>query len=919
MRLIMPTAAVSLILLLAGCNEAGNGNNASDNASQSQDQADSRPQKGPPEDRPPSRGENDREVVASQSQSFPEELRDEVDTALRACDPLDGAHCMYPFPSDHFTRAVAPDQIGGTGRGGTGRRIDFNRLAMPRNIAGKPIDPLEWNRNDGFSPGQLITTFIPELAFVTDESGQPTGPVRNAVPFNDLERYTDPNTAVIVLDTETGERHPIWVERDASAGMLFPPNADETLDTLTRPGQARHAMLVRPAVNFREGRRYVVAIRHIENSEGEPIAAPPFFAKCRDQGADAFALPALKERCEQLQNKVFPVLKPEMPVQDNDRFYLAWDFTVASTENNVARLRHMRDDAFATLAEDESPLTAMTGPEAGADCVRYQDGAPCQAPEFTIDRVVEESPENTKNGRMYREIHGTVQVPSYVVPQDPSPLEGLGPLSGEVKTLAGGGEDSVARNLLDSCLEGAPVAELCQPFQFLLEGTGEVPDALQIGESVSLPPNRLFYNPLDELHPDDPKMQPFGDGLPDQTGHKSVPFVCRLYEDASGGSPARAGIYGHGLFDQRGAITYDAVPGLSTFDPDNNFMFCAADWYGFAIGDIGNVLTALPELSRFPVVPDATQQGMLHKMFLARLLRHPEGLAASEAFQDEQGRPRFDHRHVFYHGISQGGILGGPVVAMSQDITRGVLGVPGMSYSLLLRRSTGWSRPAFADEVPFGFSTLPNLAYQDDLDRNLMFALLQMLWDRGENNGYAHHITNNSALNGPDNQVMLRPAYADHLVTHWSAYNLARTLIASSDTPFLADLYPRLTSDCPEGHQDKCFDNRQQWHQQRNLDKTLLFGMPLSGPGTPYDAPGGQRTELSGLIQWDEGRTAIPPIANRPADWKDNNDPHKYPRSARGAYCQQSHFLHPEGRLIDVRSVIRAGGSELALCPELPR
>lgn len=922
MRLLASVSVVSLMLLLAGCNEPGEAPN--DNAREGRENAASGsaqsnpPDKGKGNDkgrgRPPK--ENDEEVVASQS--FPEELQSELDTALRACDPLDGAHCMYPFPSDHYTKAVAPHQIGGVERGGTGRRIDFKRLAMPRNIAGKPIDPLEWNRNDGFSPGQLLTTFIPDMAFATDESGVPTGPVRNAVPINDLERFTDPDTAVIVIDTQTGKRHPIWVERDTSAGMLFPPTEDEALDGLTKPEEARHAMLVRPAVNFREGRRYVVAIRHMENSEGETLAAPPFFAICRDQGPEAFSLPALTERCEQLHEKVFPALTHEMPVEDNENFYLAWDFTVASTSNNVSRLRHMRDNAFATLAENGEALPGLAETASDTDCVSYQDGDPCQAPEFTIDRVVPESPDNTKNGRMFREIHGTVTVPSFVVPQDPSPLEGLGGVTGETKSFVGSLEENQLEELLQGCLESAPVAELCEPFKVLQDGADEFSGGVQIAETVSLPPNRLFYNPLDEVHPDDPQMQPFGDGLPDQTGDKSVPFMCRLYEEASAENPARAGIYGHGLFDQRGAITYDGVPGLSTFDPDNNFMFCAADWFGFAVGDIVNVLTALPELSQFPVVPDATQQGFIHQMFVARLLRHPEGLAASEHFQDEQGRPRFSHQDVFYHGISQGGILGGPVVAMSRDITRGVLGVPGMSYSLLLRRSTGWSSPALTDEVPFAFSTLPYLSYQGDLDRNLMFGLLQMLWDRGENNGYAPHIIDNTVLGGPDNQVMLRPAFADHLVTHWSAYNLGRTMFANSDSPFLADLYPRLTSDCPDGHQDKCFDTRQQWNEQRNPDKTLLVGMPLSGPGNPYDAPGGPASQLSGLIQWDEGRTAIPPIGNLPADWKDDNDPHGFPRTARGAYCQQSHFLHPQGRLIDVREVIRSDGTELSRCPALP-
>jgi hypothetical protein len=34
---------------------------------------------------------------------------------------------------------------------------------MPKNAAGVPIDPTEWNRNDGFSPGSAVQTLVPGL------------------------------------------------------------------------------------------------------------------------------------------------------------------------------------------------------------------------------------------------------------------------------------------------------------------------------------------------------------------------------------------------------------------------------------------------------------------------------------------------------------------------------------------------------------------------------------------------------------------------------------------------------------------------------------------------------------------------------------------------------------------------------------
>jgi hypothetical protein len=103
------------------------------------------------------------------------------------------------------------------------------------------------------------------------------------------------------------------------------------------------------------------------------------------------------------------------------------------------------------------------------------------------------------------------------------------------------------------------------------------------------------------------------------------------------------------------------------------------------------------------------------------------------------GTPVIDPSHVFYDGNSQGGILGGFFMSVSQDVTRGVLGVPAMNFSTLLTRS-----------VDFDIFTLPLYqAYPNERERSLIFSLIQMLWDRGEPNGYAHHMTTDPLPNTP--------------------------------------------------------------------------------------------------------------------------------------------------------------------------
>src|SRR5690606_32326666 len=83
----------------------------------------------------------------------PDDLPDPLDLTdplNPACDPLDPAACLLPFPSDRWTVADPTTP--------TGRRVALPLEAMPRNVLGKPVDPTEWNRNDGFSPGAMLLT-----------------------------------------------------------------------------------------------------------------------------------------------------------------------------------------------------------------------------------------------------------------------------------------------------------------------------------------------------------------------------------------------------------------------------------------------------------------------------------------------------------------------------------------------------------------------------------------------------------------------------------------------------------------------------------------------------------------------------------------------------------------------------------------
>lgn len=88
------------------------------------------------------------------------------------CDNLVPTHCLYPFPNNFFTVSDPATP--------TGLRINFNVSAMsvadpisvpPSQLAPTgvettqqmPIDPSEWNRNDGFSPGSMLLAHLPGI------------------------------------------------------------------------------------------------------------------------------------------------------------------------------------------------------------------------------------------------------------------------------------------------------------------------------------------------------------------------------------------------------------------------------------------------------------------------------------------------------------------------------------------------------------------------------------------------------------------------------------------------------------------------------------------------------------------------------------------------------------------------------------
>lgn len=304
-------------------------------------------------------------------------------------------------------------------------------------------------------------------------------------------------------------------------------------------------------------------------------------------------------------------------------------------------------------------------------------------------------------------------------------------------------------------------------------------------------------------------------GLPvrnDEHPTYDVRFTCVV----GGDGPRPTAVYGHGLLG-----TQQEVLGLGSVVSGAGLNACATDWLGMSAEDLPTVGRILADASEFPAVADRLQLGQLAFHLLGRLVDDPDGFASDPAFQLADGSSRLEPDSAVFVGLSQGGILGGAVTAVTDQWTRAVLGVPGMGYNTLLTRSSNWPQfqPTFEG------------AYPDATDRALVLELIQLLWDRGENSGYAQHLD--------DAEVLLIEAIGDHQVANVSTEVLARTIGATvaPDDPYAV----------------------------RSDDAEPLWGLERAD-GFPTTAPF--------LSVWDYG-TPLPPPDNRaPTEPEFGEDPH---------------------------------------------
>ncbi len=630
--------------------------------------------------------------------------------------------CMLPFPDDYYTTPDASSE--------TGLRINFQNEAMPANASEQHIEAAPYNASNGFSQGSTILLRIPGIETAADVAAI-GGP-----PINHIGRYAESSSPIVVIDAKTGERWPIWTEIDSLA-----------------QDRSKALLEIHPALNFESGGHYIVALRNVKNAAGTKLEAPAAFRYLRDE------MPSEQKQINEARGRyasIFAALKKAGIARNN--LYLAWDFTVATDNNNAHRELAMRNAAFTQLGDSNLSDGVVQG----------------ASPKFAVTSTTTET---NANGT-FRRVKGTLDVPCFLYP-----------------SCAPGGTMKLAAN-------GDPT------------------------------PNGTWTANLDCIIPKSATEGPAG--------------------------AARPSLYGHGLFGSAAEVASAPQEKLAE---DHEIVLCATDEIGMSESDFGNTIGILNNLSKFPQLADRLQQGLLDELYLGRAMINPGGLGTDNAFHQDgtaSTESVLDTSHLFYDGNSQGGIMGGALTAVSPDFTRAALGVPAMNYSVLLPRSVDF------DE--FAHFLYP--AYPNEEMRPLILDIIQMLWDRGDPNGYAHRMTSDPLPGTPPHQVVLNVALGDHQVTDYQADVEARTIGASAHTPVL--------------------------YNGRWPDTDVLWNVP-SISAYPFTG--------SAIYYWDIGPVRPnpseptqtigvppPPYANLPN--REGEDPHEAPRAATAEQQLVSDFFN---------------------------
>ncbi len=335
---------------------------------------------------------------------------------------------------------------------------------------------------------------------------------------------------------------------------------------------------------------------------------------------------------------------------------------------------------------------------------------------------------------------------------------------------------------------------------------------------------------------DDVALMEFDDDfLPVASGTAEVTMLVQVPRCAvEATAPLPVLVFGHGLFGSATTTRSERVLELA-----NRFchVVIATDWIGLSSDDLLNLQLLATDVNQGYFVTDRLQQAHLNHVMMTRLFKR--AIKNDDALAIE-GQPITDGETIYYFGVSNGGIQGGGFMALSPDVERGVLNVPGGNWNLMMYRSLHFNQ----------LLPLLTAVYPDALDRQILVAMTQFAWDYTDPLTYAPHLLADPLPDVPPKQIILQESIGDAQVPNLATRLLARTMGVDA-LPLVQDIYG---VDVQQG---------------------------------PLD---------SAYTQWDSGPSPLPPTGNAPAD--SDNGAHNAPLSSPDLQEQLRLFYQPAGQAV---------------------
>jgi len=225
------------------------------------------------------------------------------------------------------------------------------------------------------------------------------------------------------------------------------------------------------------------------------------------------------------------------------------------------------------------------------------------------------------------------------------------------------------------------------------------------------------------------------DGLPAYNGVAEAPFEVVIPPSVRdrvmrGDGPGAMLQYGHGLLGSAGQVSSG---GTTPAYQGSELVGFGTTYWGLSEADEAEIITnAVTNFGNFAMVGERLVQGTINSLLLQKTFATGSCAELAELTMTvgEENRLLANTEEMYYYGISQGGIMGVTLAALSDTIDAYVLQVGAINYSIMLRRSV--------DFLPF--ERIFDQWYGSKLDRDWFLVSTQAIWDLAEPATFAPHV-----------------------------------------------------------------------------------------------------------------------------------------------------------------------------------